>query len=307
VLRHLGLRQNGGAHAHLRRRITQFGIDTSHFLGKAHARGVPSNQRRAHHEILVMRPTGSKREAPAALRRALEELGRPYRCAECGIDAMWNGRALTLHVDHIDGQFWDCRPENVRFLCPNCHSQTATYAGRNTRRSEVAFARVDEHGNTIEPGDASKPLSEREKADVLALVEREEMTVSDAARIIGCSRNHVYELQRRLKEHGSVAPLPRRRRITEAEQRAVIETAVADPTLGARRIASALSARPSDPIVIAPSSVRGILKATGLSTTRDRLAAAEGLGRQSPSKMQEAITQDGQIGRKWRNRHTREP
>jgi hypothetical protein len=53
VLRHLGLRLNGGAHAHLRRRITQLGIDTSHFLGCGHARGKRSPRRRRPDEILV--------------------------------------------------------------------------------------------------------------------------------------------------------------------------------------------------------------------------------------------------------------
>jgi hypothetical protein len=42
VLRHLGLPQNGGAHAHLRRRINRLGIGTSHFLGQAHLRGTPN-------------------------------------------------------------------------------------------------------------------------------------------------------------------------------------------------------------------------------------------------------------------------
>ena len=39
--------------------------------------------------------------------------------------------SLILHVDHIDGNYLDCRPRNVRFMCPNCHSQTATWAGGN--------------------------------------------------------------------------------------------------------------------------------------------------------------------------------
>ncbi|GAB7048084.1 HNH endonuclease signature motif containing protein [Catenuloplanes indicus] len=42
----------------------------------------------------------------------------------------WQGRPLKLHVDHIDGDFLNNTAENLRFLCPNCHSQTATYANR---------------------------------------------------------------------------------------------------------------------------------------------------------------------------------
>ena len=66
------------------------------------------------------------------LRRRLLALGWEYKCACCGIDA-WRGIELVLHVDHINGIHNDNRLENVRFLCPNCHSQTATYC--NHRRT----------------------------------------------------------------------------------------------------------------------------------------------------------------------------
>lgn len=52
-------------------------------------------------------------------------------CSECEIGLEWNGKRLTLQVDHINGQNNDHRLENLRFLCPNCHSQTPTYAGAN--------------------------------------------------------------------------------------------------------------------------------------------------------------------------------
>ena len=54
----------------------------------------------------------------------------PYECSECGISE-WNGRKLALHLDHINGKNGDHRLENLRFLCPNCHSQTETYTGKN--------------------------------------------------------------------------------------------------------------------------------------------------------------------------------
>jgi len=54
----------------------------------------------------------------------------PYECSKCGINE-WNGKMLSLHLDHINGVNNDHRLENLRFLCPNCHSQTDTYTGRN--------------------------------------------------------------------------------------------------------------------------------------------------------------------------------
>ncbi len=45
----------------------------------------------------------------------------------------WAGREIVLHLDHRNGIRADHRLDNLRFLCPNCHSQTATYCGRNKR------------------------------------------------------------------------------------------------------------------------------------------------------------------------------
>jgi 5-methylcytosine-specific restriction endonuclease McrA len=53
-------------------------------------------------------------------------------CAECGITT-WCGKPLSLELDHINGDKHDTRLENLRLLCPNCHSQTVTYAGRNSK------------------------------------------------------------------------------------------------------------------------------------------------------------------------------
>ena len=53
-----------------------------------------------------------------------------YKCSCCGITE-WNGKPLTLQLHHINGNNRDNRLENLTFLCPNCHSQTDNFSGKN--------------------------------------------------------------------------------------------------------------------------------------------------------------------------------
>jgi len=70
----------------------------------------------------------------AAVRRRLLSEGLLQNiCETCGLRE-WLGKPLTMHIDHINGQRDDHRLENLRMLCPNCHSQTPTYGGRNVKR-----------------------------------------------------------------------------------------------------------------------------------------------------------------------------
>jgi 5-methylcytosine-specific restriction endonuclease McrA len=128
VLRYLGLNQAGGTHAHISRTIKAFGIDTSHFV--RHQNGS-DNQRRGPSDILIRLQYGSRRTKPPMLRRALVEIGRPYRCALCANPGEWRGRPLRLEVDHVDGDYHNNSADNLRFLCPNCHTQTDNYSGRS--------------------------------------------------------------------------------------------------------------------------------------------------------------------------------
>lgn len=57
-------------------------------------------------------------------------------CVECGQSSIYNYKPLCLQVDHVDGNPDNNFPENLRLLCPNCHSQTPTYKGGNTKNNQ---------------------------------------------------------------------------------------------------------------------------------------------------------------------------
>ena len=59
-----------------------------------------------------------------------------YKCSECSIKH-WNNKQITLELDHIDGDPSNCKITNLRYLCPNCHSQTDTYKGRNLNTGKI--------------------------------------------------------------------------------------------------------------------------------------------------------------------------
>jgi 5-methylcytosine-specific restriction endonuclease McrA len=86
-----------------------------------------SNKCQGEHAILKRFVKGSKWSQ--TMRRYLVE-NKDYHCEECGITEH-NGKPITLEVDHIDGDRENNTFENLRFICPNCHSQTETWRTRN--------------------------------------------------------------------------------------------------------------------------------------------------------------------------------
>ena len=79
---------------------------------------------------------GGKIPGRVALLEYLTER-KGYKCECCGI-IDWNGKSITLEIDHIDGNPYNNLPENLRFICPNCHSQTDTYKSKNKGNGRVA-------------------------------------------------------------------------------------------------------------------------------------------------------------------------
>jgi len=136
VIRRVGMQpNNGGAYATINRYIRYYKLDTSHFTGRGWAKGknadtCPSLMRSREFNKLpdseVFCENSSYHNTVALRRRLISDHNWDYSCSICGL-TMWNGKSLTLHMDHINGVSNDHRLENLRFLCPNCHQQTETW------------------------------------------------------------------------------------------------------------------------------------------------------------------------------------
>jgi len=131
VLRSYNLAMSGNGYKVVNERIEADGL--SHLIqrGLNNRLGKPgANIARPLSEVLVKnRPTSSHN----LKNRLVKEGVLAYECVKCGNNGMWMGEKISLHLDHINGDRNDNQIENLRILCPNCHSQTPTHSGKDKR------------------------------------------------------------------------------------------------------------------------------------------------------------------------------
>lgn len=132
-LNKLGLRDVGANRSTFKKAISRYSLDYEFEKLKERARNRQNEKLK---ELKIQTPfnevfcENSKAKRNNVKKRILKEGLIEYKCNNCGIGPNWNNKKLSLHLDHINGISNDNRLENLRFLCPNCHSQTETYCGR---------------------------------------------------------------------------------------------------------------------------------------------------------------------------------
>ncbi len=131
VLRHFDLRPAGGNHAALRTWIERWEISIEHFtyggerLAKGRGAALPLQEALVEHS----------RYSRSRLKKRLYAHGlKAPRCELCGQDEEWNGRHMSLILDHVNGIHDDNRLDNLRIVCPNCNATLPTHCGKNVPR-----------------------------------------------------------------------------------------------------------------------------------------------------------------------------
>jgi predicted restriction endonuclease len=111
----------------LKKRSNELGLDYSHFKTS----GINP---KSLEEILVY--SDGKISSTHRLKlRLINENYFEHKCYVCGITE-WNGKPVPIELEHINGNRYDNRLQNLTIVCPNCHAQTETYRGKNIKKKK---------------------------------------------------------------------------------------------------------------------------------------------------------------------------
>ena len=133
VLRKLNLVPTGGNYAQIKKYISELHVTTIHFKGKAWNRGLRGIGKPIVPLEQILQKNSSFQSFKLKKRLYEAKLKEP-KCEECGWHVCSADGRIPLELDHINGDNKDNRIENLRILCPNCHSLKPTHRGKNIKK-----------------------------------------------------------------------------------------------------------------------------------------------------------------------------
>lgn len=143
VIYKLGLVPAGGNYKHVTRIINELKLSTSHFQGKGWNKGWSFDPRKPVTPTKDWLVKNSSVQSNTLKKRLFKDGLKSPKCELCGWAAKSVDGRIPVELDHINGDNRDNRMDNLRILCPNCHSLQLTHRGKNKK---VRYARVLEPG-----------------------------------------------------------------------------------------------------------------------------------------------------------------
>ncbi len=137
VLDKLKLIPAGGNYDQVKKYIKANNLNTSHFTGSAWNKGLTGRYLPYVSTQEILKKGSVFQSFKLKQRLFIEELKRP-QCEECGWAKKSEDGRIPVELDHINGDKFDNRLENLRILCPNCHSLKLTHRGKNKKNARVA-------------------------------------------------------------------------------------------------------------------------------------------------------------------------
>lgn len=200
VCRKLNMRPVGGNYKTLKKYFILFEIDKSHFTGQGWNVGkMYRNFSKTFtlEEILIEKSTYTS--TGRLKNRLIKEGIKKNICEECGISE-WNGKKITLHLDHKNGDNLDNRIENLKILCPNCHSQTKTYCNCKIKSSSSELRKINYDNRNNLQSISKKEKVKREKLKREIIINYCKCGKEISKRSIHCKSCAAYNQKRKVED-----------------------------------------------------------------------------------------------------------
>ena len=136
ILKELNLKPAGGNYRTLKRFIKDNDLDVSHLKGQGWNTGSRSKICNPAKPLTDILKKDTRYQSHKLKQRLIQEGLKDHKCENCNL-THWLDNPIPIELDHIDGDHDNNELSNLRILCPNCHSLTPTYRGKNIKSTYV--------------------------------------------------------------------------------------------------------------------------------------------------------------------------